>query len=53
MCGDGGRIGVLLCEHEGDEVAQMHGLRGRPSTSVQVERLVVSVCIQYTLHVSV
>lgn len=42
-----------LGKHEGNEVAQVHGLRGWPSPSVQVERLLVSVSIQDPLYVPV
>ena len=41
-----------LGKEEGDKVAQVHGLRGRPSPGVQEKRLVVLIRIQNTFKVT-
>ena len=43
---------VLLSEEKWNEVAQVHGLRGWPTASVEEERLLLLVALQDGVHVS-
>ena len=42
----------LLGEDEGDEVTNVHGLRGWTSASVKIEGLLLLICVQHLMHVS-
>ena len=43
---------TVLCEEEGDEVTEVHGLRGGATSSVEEERLLLFTCIQDAMHVT-
>ena len=42
----------ILCEEEGDEVTEVHGLRGGATSSVEEERLLLFTCVQDAMHVT-
>jgi len=43
---------TLLGEHERDKMSKVHGLRGRPSPSVEEERLLCFVSIKYLRQIT-
>ena len=44
---------TVLCEEEGDEVTEVHGLRGGATSSVEEEWFLLFTCIQDAMHVTV
>ena len=43
---------TVLCEEEGDEMTEVHGLRGGATSSVEEEWLLLFTCIQDAMHVT-